>query len=167
MLPVRVSLIRDAIHRGSRHLKHHVTGSYSRFSFIYHLSASTVDRDSSVGKATGYGLDGPGLKSLWEARFSAPVQTRCGTHPDSCTMGTEFFPGVKSGRGVTLTSHPLIVPWSKKSRTIPLFPLWAVRPLQSFSACTRVHFTFSSCYNTITYHSTLTAQAALLFYKQH
>jgi len=25
-------------------------------------------------------------------------------------MGTVSFPGVKSGRGVTLTSHPLLVP---------------------------------------------------------
>src|SRR5215471_1007298 len=28
------------------------------------------------------------------------------------------------------------------SRAIPLLPLWAVRPVQSLSACTRVHFTF-------------------------
>jgi hypothetical protein len=27
------------------------------------------------------------------------------------------------------------------SRAIPLLPLWAVRPVQSLSACTRVHFT--------------------------
>jgi len=25
-------------------------------------------------------------------------------------MGTESFPGVKSGRGVTLNPHPLLVP---------------------------------------------------------
>jgi len=30
-------------------------------------------------------------------------------------MGTGSFPGVKSGRGVTLTHHPLLVPWSWKS----------------------------------------------------
>ena len=41
-------------------------------------------------------------------RFSAPVQTGPGVHPASCTMGTESFPGVKSGRGVTLTLHPLV-----------------------------------------------------------
>jgi hypothetical protein len=57
-------------------------------------------------------------------------------------MGTGPFPGVKSGRGVTLTPHPLLVPWSWKIRAIRLLPLWAVRPVQSFSACTRVHFTF-------------------------
>jgi hypothetical protein len=28
------------------------------------------------------------------------------------------------------------------SRAIPLLPLWAVRPVQSLSACTRVTFTF-------------------------
>jgi hypothetical protein len=29
-------------------------------------------------------------------------------------MGTGTFPGVESGRGVTLTPHPLLVPSSKK-----------------------------------------------------
>ena len=29
------------------------------------------------------------------------------------------------------------------SRAIPVLPLWAVRPVQSLSACTRVHFTFT------------------------
>ena len=75
------------------------------------------------------------------ARFSAPVQTGPGAHPASCTMGTGSFPGVKSGRGVTLTPHPFLVPWSRMSRAIPLLPLWAVRPVQSLSACTRVYFT--------------------------
>jgi len=32
-------------------------------------------RDSSVGIAARYGLDGPGIESWWEVRFSAPVQT--------------------------------------------------------------------------------------------
>ena len=76
-----------------------------------------------------------------EARFSAPVQTGPGAHPASCTMGTGSFPGIKNGRGVTVTPHPLLVPWSRKSRAIPLLPLWAIRPVQSLSACTRVHFT--------------------------
>jgi len=75
------------------------------------------------------------------ARFSAPVQTGAGAYPVSCAIGTGSFPGVKSGRGVTLTLQPLLVPWSRKSRAIPLLPLWAVWPLQSLSACTRVHFT--------------------------
>jgi len=76
------------------------------------------------------------------AIFSAPVQTGSGAHPASCRMGTGSFPGVKSGRGVTLTPHALLVPWSRKGGNIPLLPPWAVRPVQSLSACTRVHFTF-------------------------
>jgi len=72
-------------------------------------------------------------------RFSAPVQTG----PGACTVGTGSFPGVKSGRGVTLTLQPLLMPWSRKSRAIPLLPLWAVRPVQSLSTCTRVHFVFT------------------------
>jgi len=38
---------------------------------------------------------------------------------------------------------PLLVLWSRKSRAIPLLPLWAVWPVQSLSACTTVHFTFT------------------------
>jgi len=84
-----------------------------------------------------------------EKRFSAPVQTYPGTHPDSCTVGTGSFlmgGGLKSGLGVKLTPHILLVPWSRKaactepqclySRAIPLLPLWALRPVQSLSACT-------------------------------
>jgi hypothetical protein len=61
---------------------------------------------SSVGIATDYGLDGPGIekKIPVEARFFARVQTGPGAHPASCTMGTGFFPGVKRpGRGA---DHP-------------------------------------------------------------
>jgi len=34
-----------------------------------------VGRHSSVGVATCYGMDGPGIESRWGARFSTPVQT--------------------------------------------------------------------------------------------
>ena len=46
-------------------------------------------------------------------------------HPASCKMGTGSFPGVKCGRGVLLTTHPLLVPRSWNSRAIPLPTLWA------------------------------------------
>ena len=91
---------------------------------------------SVVSTATDYRLDGPGIESRWGVRFSAHVQTSPGAHPASCTMGTRSFPEVKSSRGVTLTPHLLLVPWSRKSRAIPLLPLWAVRPVGSLSACT-------------------------------
>ena len=71
---------------------------------------------------------------------------------DSLCEGTSLLyngyrvTGVKSGRGVTLNPHPLLVPWTRKRRAIPLLPLWAVRPVQNLSACTRVHFTFTFFY---------------------
>ena len=42
-----------------------------------------VNRDSSVGIATRYGLDGPGIESQGGggAKFSAPVQNGPGVHP--------------------------------------------------------------------------------------
>ena len=46
---------------------------------------------------------------------------------------------------MTLTPHPLLVPRSRKGRAIPLLPFWAVRPVQSHSACTWVHFTLPQC----------------------
>jgi hypothetical protein len=59
---------------------------------------------SSVGIATGYGLDGPGIESLVGVRFFAHIQAGLGTHPASCTMGTGTFPVVKRpGRGA---DHP-------------------------------------------------------------
>jgi hypothetical protein len=70
------------------------------------------DTVGRVGTATGYGLDSTGIESRWGRDFSVLVQTGPGVHPAYCTMGTGSFPGVKSGRGVTLTSHPLPVPWS-------------------------------------------------------
>jgi len=72
-------------------------------------------------------------------RFSAPVQNDPGAHPSSCTMGAGSFPRVKSGWGVTLTPHPLLVPRSRKSKAIPLLPLWAVglhRASMSVQGCT-------------------------------
>jgi hypothetical protein len=72
-----------------------------RFSFT---EFKNCERDISDGIATSYGLDGPGIESQLEARFSAPVQTGPGAHPASYTMGTGSLLGVKRlGRGV---NHP-------------------------------------------------------------
>jgi hypothetical protein len=58
-----------------------------------------MGRDSSVGIATRYGLDGPGIQSRWGARFSAPVQTGPGVHLASYITGTGSFPGGKAAEG--------------------------------------------------------------------
>ena len=75
----------------------------------------TVSWDSSVGIATGYGLDGPEIESRWGARFFVPLQTGRGAHPASSTMGTGSFPGVKRpGRDV---DHS---PPCSKGKAVPL-----------------------------------------------
>jgi hypothetical protein len=79
---------------------------------------------SSVGIATDYGLDGPGIE-FWLGRDFPSVKTGPGANPAYCKMGTESFPGVKCGRGVLLTTHPLLVPRSWKSRAIILPTIWA------------------------------------------
>jgi hypothetical protein len=74
---------------------------------------------SSDGKATDYGLEGPEIESQW-GRDIPPFQTGPVTHPASCTMSTGFFPGVKCGRGVLLTPHPLLESRSWKNSSMPL-----------------------------------------------
>ena len=54
---------------------------------------------SSVGTATGYGLDGRGSNPGGGRDFSTPVQTGPGAHPASCTMGTVSFLGGKERPG--------------------------------------------------------------------
>jgi len=85
--------------------RHYVLKYYS---LVPVVTYRTSGPGSSVGIATDCGLDGLGIESWWEARFSAPVQTGPGVHPAFCTMGTASFPGVKGGRGVLLTTHPLL-----------------------------------------------------------
>jgi hypothetical protein len=97
---------------------------------------------SSVGIATGYGLDSPGIESQWGRDFPHLSRPALGTTQPPVQWVPGLSQGVKSDRGVTLTPHTLLVLWSWQSRAIPLLPLWAVRPVQSFSACTRVHFTY-------------------------
>jgi hypothetical protein len=108
--------------------------------------------DISVGIATRYGLDGPGIESRWEARDSAPVQTSPGANTASYTMGTGSFPGVKRpGRGVDhpppssaevqervelyLYSHSG-PPWPVLGRILPL-PLPSWRWTLWFETCRR------------------------------
>jgi hypothetical protein len=71
-----------------------------------------VGRNSSVGKMTRYGLDGPGIESQCCEIIHA-VQTGPGSHPASYTMGTGSLPGVKQ-LVRCIDHHPHLAPGLKK-----------------------------------------------------
>jgi hypothetical protein len=66
---------------------------------------------SVVGVATGYGLDGPGIESRWGRDFPHLSKLALGSTQPPVQWVLGFSRG-KRGRGVTLTPHPLLVPWS-------------------------------------------------------
>jgi len=58
----------------------------------------------SVGIATRYGLHGPEIESLWEMRFSLPVQTGPEAHPSSYSnVSQPPFRGPVPGSGINYT----------------------------------------------------------------
>jgi hypothetical protein len=68
---------------------------------------------SSVGIATGYGLDGLGIESRWRPDISHLFRPALGPTQPPVQWVTVLSPGVKCGPDVTLTPHPLLVPRSK------------------------------------------------------
>jgi hypothetical protein len=96
---------------------------------------------SVVSIVTGYGLDGPGIESRWRRDFHTCPDRPWGP-PSLLYSGYRVFSGGKEQPGHDADHSPLLVPWSRKSSTIPPLLLWAVWPVQSLNACTRVHFTF-------------------------
>jgi len=83
--------------------------------------AVDVGRDSSVGVATRYGLDGPGIESRWRRDFPHPSRPALRPTQPPVQLIPGLFAGVKRpGRGV---DHPPHLP-------------------RSSMACSRVNFTF-------------------------
>jgi len=111
---------------------HHPQGKFSILAqnlqlftgLLHKMHYNACGPGSSVGIATELRAGRSGIESRWGRDFP-PVQTGPGTHPASCTMDTVSFPGVNCGRGVLLTTHPLLVLRSWKSRAIPLPTLCA------------------------------------------
>jgi hypothetical protein len=62
-------------------------------------------RDSVVGIATHYGLEGPGIESRWGKIFHT-YPDRLQGPPSLLYNGYRVFPGGKGSRGLMLTIHP-------------------------------------------------------------
>jgi hypothetical protein len=83
---------------------------------------------SSVSIVPGYRLDDRTIEVRSPAEpkgffCSLCVQTVSGAQPASCTVGTGvLFPGLKRGRGVTLTTHPHLAPRLRMSRSYTSSP---------------------------------------------
>jgi len=106
------------------------------YSALFMSTLSDCDGpDSVVGKR---------LFTGWTVRGSNPsggeifrtCRDRPWGSPSHLYNGYRVFPGGKEGPGPDADPSPLLMPLSRKSRAIPLLPLWAVRSVQSLSACT-------------------------------
>jgi hypothetical protein len=78
----------------------------------FNLTSVYVGPGSSVSIATGYGLEGPGSNPGGGEIFRTCPDQPWGP-PSLLYNGYRAFPGVESGRSVTLTPRPLLVPRSK------------------------------------------------------
>jgi hypothetical protein len=79
---------------------------------------------SSVGIATDYGLDGPGIESRWGEIFRCP--DRPWGPPSLLYNGYRDFPGGKVRLGRAAEHSPLLMPRSTKGKAIPLSTLEAI-----------------------------------------
>jgi hypothetical protein len=79
--------------------------------FTYHIY-NIVGLGSSVSIVTGYGLDSPGIESQRGRDFPHLSRTAPGPNQPPVQWVLSLSQGVKSGWGMMLTFHPLLVPWS-------------------------------------------------------
>ena len=87
-------------------------------SIFWEVISSVRSQDGSVGIVTRYGLEGPGIESGWGEIFRTYPDRLWG--PTSLLYnGYRVFPGGKGGRGMMLTTHPLLLPRLRKSWGIP------------------------------------------------
>jgi hypothetical protein len=104
---------------------------------------SCRSRGSSVSIVSGYGLDDReiGVRSSGETEDFFPwslCPDRSVANPNSCTMGTGGpLPGLKRGRGVTLSTDPHTVPRLRRVGAVPPLPslarLWLIDVLRFIS----------------------------------
>jgi hypothetical protein len=104
---------------------------YSCYIFVLYILCfhyATNRQDGVDGIATRYGLEGPGIESRWGEIFRTYPHRLRGP-PNLLYNGYRVFPGGKGGRGVMLTTHPLIVPRLRKRWAITPLTLWVLLDL--------------------------------------
>ena len=103
---------------------------------IFLTTNRTVGRtaQSVYRLATGWNVRGsnPGIGEIFRTCPDRPP----GDQPDSCSMCTGYYPGVKSGRGVKLALTSFECRGQERVKLYLYSSYGAVRPVQSFSACT-------------------------------
>jgi len=97
---------------------------------------SILGRDTSVGIATSYGLDGPGMEFRWGRDFPHPSRTALGAQPAYCTMGNGSFPGGKAAGSWRWPSTPSSAEVKERVELHPYSPSGPSWPVL------RVNFTF-------------------------
>jgi hypothetical protein len=73
-----------------------------------------VGQDSSIGRATHHGLDGPGVVSRYRAIFSAPVQNGPGAYP--VTRYSSYWVSYPGGKVVEAWRLPPTPIWRRGLR---------------------------------------------------
>ena len=95
---------------------------------------------SVVGIATAYGLDGPGIESRWGWDFLYPSRLALRPTQPPVQLGTGSFPGVRCGRGVTLTPHPPSSAEVKNRVELYLYSPWGPSwPMKGWNLPTYIH----------------------------
>jgi hypothetical protein len=98
----------------------------------FHFSHNLEPGWRTLGIPTRYGLESPGIESRWGEIFHT-YPDRLRGPPSLLYNGYRTFPGDKGGRGVMLTTHPLLVPRLRKSWDIPPLTLWVLLGLRRSS----------------------------------
>ena len=81
-----------------------------RLEYLFMVYLLTVGRDSSVGIATGYGLDGPGIESRWGRDFPHPSRPALGPTQRRIWGVPGPFPGGVKRPGRCVDHPPHVAP---------------------------------------------------------